>query len=175
MRSRRRSEARAANRCVRYGQILGHCLHCLELLGVIFPDNSVDRCTRAAPLSSAPRPLASEPSSVVLISSSAAPPCGPQSPVAGILRPAVPSRVCNRSRIGGVADDVVVVRSPPSGPEMSQTSQAHARRIGMDVSRDTCRIRRKRKFRSKYSPLVCPFLSPFRTFLLRCVFWMLAT
>ena len=47
------------------------------------------------------------------------------------------SRVYNRSRIGGVADDVVVVRSPPSGPEMSQTSQAHAHRRGMDVCRNT--------------------------------------
>jgi hypothetical protein len=34
----------------------------------------------------------------------------PQSPAVGGLRPAVPSQVCNRSRIGGVADDVVVVR-----------------------------------------------------------------
>jgi hypothetical protein len=95
------------------------------------------RRTRAAPPWSAMWPLASEPSSVVLSSSSVAMPCGPQSPAVGGLRPAVPSRVCNRSRIGGVADDVVVVRSSPSGPEMSQTSQAHAHRRGMDVCRNS--------------------------------------
>ena len=39
--------------------------------------------------------------------------------------------------MGGVADDVVLVRSPPSGPEMYQTSQAHAHRRGMDVCRNT--------------------------------------
>jgi hypothetical protein len=46
-------------------------------------------------------------------------------------------RVCSRSRIGGVADDVVIVGSPPSGPGMSQTSQAHAHHRGMDISRNT--------------------------------------
>jgi hypothetical protein len=46
-------------------------------------------------------------------------------------------RVCSRSRIGGVADDVMVVWSPPSGPRMSQTSQAHFHHRGMDISRNT--------------------------------------
>ncbi len=35
-------------------------------------------------------------------------------------------------RIGGVADDVLAVRSSPSGPEMSQTSQTDAHRRGID-------------------------------------------
>ncbi len=46
-------------------------------------------------------------------------------------------RVCSRSRISGVADDVVIVGSPPSDSGMSQTSQAHAHHRGMDISHNT--------------------------------------
>ncbi len=46
-------------------------------------------------------------------------------------------RVCSRSRICGVANDVVAVWSSPSGPGMSQTSRALAHRRGMDTSRNT--------------------------------------
>ncbi len=55
----------------------------------------------------------------------------------GVLRPAVTNRVCSRSGIGGVADGVVGVGSSPSGPGISQSSQAHAHRRGMEISRNT--------------------------------------
>ncbi len=75
----------------------------------------------------------------MLSSSSVAPPLpdGQQSPAVGVLLPAVQIRVCSQSRIGGVADEAVVVGSSPSGPGMSQTSQAHAHRRGVDMCRNT--------------------------------------
>ena len=51
-------------------------------------------------------------------------------------------RVCSRSRIGGVTDDVVIVGSPSSCQGMSQTSQAHAHRRGMDISRNSTELLR---------------------------------
>ncbi len=47
-------------------------------------------------------------------------------------------------RIGGVADDVVVVRSSLSGREISQTSQAHAHCRGMDMSPNRFSVAGKR-------------------------------
>ena len=66
----------------------------------------------------------------MLSSSSAAPPCGPQYPVVEILLPAVPSGVCNQSCICWVANDVVVVRSPPSGDVPDKSSPRPLQRYG---------------------------------------------
>ncbi len=81
--------------------------------------------------------LTREPSSVVPSSYSVAPPYDLQSPSVGSRQPAVPSRECNQSRICGITNDVVVVRSSPSSPGMSQTSQAHAQRRCMDLYHNT--------------------------------------